>query len=150
MFILSQFTYNAFRFVELNLHKLVSLLWKTSWIWQETGIWKKNGRGGGAKGISPRASNWLETALIQTDYSYITAVQSFKTWSHAFTTVIYTVFSVHITIASKHKVFLMCNENIWFNHRNTAWSSFSVVFLTISSFNCMFQISHVAELKLLQ
>ncbi len=41
MFILSQFTYNAFWFVELNLHKLVSLLWKTSLIWQETGVWKE-------------------------------------------------------------------------------------------------------------
>ncbi len=40
MFILSQFTYNAFWFVELNLHKLVSLLWKTNLMWQETGVWK--------------------------------------------------------------------------------------------------------------
>ncbi len=70
MFVLSQFTYNAFRFVELNLHKWVSLLWKTSWMWQETGVWKKYIYyyyfflgGGGAIGISPRASNWLETAM---------------------------------------------------------------------------------------
>ncbi len=56
MFILSQFTYNALRFVELSLHKLVSLLWKISLMWQETiGI--------RAIGILPRASNWLETAL---------------------------------------------------------------------------------------
>ncbi len=41
IFILSQFKYNAFRFVELNLHKLVSLLWKTSLMWQETGVWKE-------------------------------------------------------------------------------------------------------------
>ncbi len=41
MFILSKFTYNAFIFVEPNLHKLVSLLWKTSVMWQETGVWKK-------------------------------------------------------------------------------------------------------------
>ncbi len=41
MFILNQFTYNAFRIVELNLHKLVLLLWKTSWTWQETGVWKE-------------------------------------------------------------------------------------------------------------
>ncbi len=41
MFILSQFTNNAFRFVELNLHKLVSLLWQPIWMWQETGVWKE-------------------------------------------------------------------------------------------------------------
>ncbi len=40
-FILSQFTNNAFRFVELNLHKLVSLLWQPIWMGQETGVWKE-------------------------------------------------------------------------------------------------------------
>ncbi len=74
MFILSQFTNNEFRFVELNLHKLVSLLWQPIWMWQETGVWKeyiyKKKKlyiyiiwGGAPIGISPRASNWLETAL---------------------------------------------------------------------------------------
>ncbi len=68
---LSQFTYNAFRFVELNLHKLVVLLWKTSWMWQESGlkvIKKKLNYyffAGGAIGVLPRASNWLETALVR-------------------------------------------------------------------------------------
>ncbi len=39
MFILSQFTNNEFIFLELNLHKLVSLLWQQILMWQETGVW---------------------------------------------------------------------------------------------------------------
>ncbi len=69
MFILSQFTYNAFRFVELNLHKLVLSNEKQvecdKKLVSENNVKKKNwgGGGGGGIGISPRASNWLETAL---------------------------------------------------------------------------------------
>ncbi len=41
MFIWSQFTNNGFRFVELNLHKLVLVLWQPIWMWEETGVWKE-------------------------------------------------------------------------------------------------------------
>ncbi len=63
MFILNQFTYNAFRIVELTLHKLVLLLWKKVERDKKTGCLKRIKREGGQWGFRLRASNWLETAL---------------------------------------------------------------------------------------
>ena len=61
---------------------------------------------------------------IQTDHTCNAASHSFKTWWNAF--------SPH-NHCFKHKIIVICNGNIWFNHRNTTvWSSFSLVLLTIS------------------